>query len=599
MMKRDLSGAGLLLLALAIGVLLSGLGAGLLAGRAAAATDAYQVDIVGTDDAALSRAIHDAADLYRRRREPLLSLAQLQGRARSDQAKIEGILRGLGYYDGTVKIEIDEAGHHVTIRLHPGPVYRITAYRVVEAGGGAARIAIDRKALGVPAGTAASGAIVVEAERRILQAYFDAGYPLAKASDRRVVIDHATRSASVTETIAPGPQARIGAIAVTGLKGVEEAFVRGRLHLAPGQLFTRAAIEKARTNLVGTNLFSAVKLSWPDHAAPDGTLPLTVALTERRFHSFGGGLSYSTDLGPTARAFWEDRNLFGSGELLRFEGRFGQTDRSLTATFRKPDWLSIDQTLNANLALLDQDFPAYRLDSARGGFGIERPLFEDWIGGVGLSLEKDITKERDARFNQLLLGVPLTLSRDTSDDPLDPKHGMRLTLSATPYASLGEGPSFLTLRARDTLYQSLSEDGHWILAGWVGLGSVVGPQRDQLPRSQHLFAGGGGSVRGYAYQFAGPVDRHDDPIGGMSLVEAGTELRIRITDTIGVVPFIEAASVGKTSAPTLSDIFVGAGVGLRYYSSIGPIRLDVATPISPRRSVDAPVQIYVSIGQAF
>jgi translocation and assembly module TamA len=252
-----------------------------------------------------------------------------------------------------------------------------------------------------------------------------------------------------------------------------------------------------------------------------------------------------------------------------------------------------------DLAYLNQDLPAYRLQSARAAAGIERPVWDDWIGGIGLSLEKAITEQRDRNFDQLLLGVPLSLKHDTSDDPLDPKHGMRLTVNVTPYASLGDGPSFLDLRARETIYQSLSEDGHWIAAGWVGLGSIVGAQRDQLPRSRHLFAGGGGSVRGYAYQFAGPLDRHDDPIGGMSLIELGGELRIKVTDTIGIVPFVEAASVGKTSAPTLSDLFVGAGVGLRYYSSIGPIRFDVGTPISPRRSADAPVQIYVSIGPAF
>jgi translocation and assembly module TamA len=590
MMKRDLTPA-VLLVALVLALMVPD--------RAAAAAKSYRVDTVGTSDAALSQAIHDSADLYRRQREPLQSPAQLQGRARSDKVKIEGVLRGLGYYDGTVAIEIDGAARHVTIRLHPGPLYRIAGYHVVETGGRAPRIEIDRKALGVPPGAAASGAAIVEAERRLGRAYFDAGYPLAKAGERRVVIDHATHSADVTETIDPGPKATVGAIAVTGLKDVDEAFVRGRMHLAPGEPFTRAAIDTARANLVGTNLFSAVRLTWPDKAAPDGSLPVTVALTERVPHSFGGGLSYSTDLGPSARIFWEDRNLLGSGELLRLDGRYGQKERSAIASFRKPDWIDIDQTLMLDLALVDQDFPAYRLRSARVSGGIERPVWDDWIGAAGLSLEKALTHQRDGDFDQLLLGVPLALRRDTTDDPLDPKRGMRLTLNATPYASLGEGPSFLDLRARDTLYQSLSEDGRWILAGWAGLGSIVGPPRDELPRSRHLFAGGGGSVRGYAYQFAGPVDSHHDPIGGMSLVEFGGELRVKVTDTIGIVPFVEAASVGRTSVPTLSDLFVGAGVGVRYYSPIGPIRLDVATPISPRRSFDAPVQIYVSIGQAF
>ena len=131
------------------------------------------------------------------------------------------------------------------------------------------------------------------------------------------------------------------------------------------------------------------------------------------------------------------------------------------------------------------------------------------------------------------------------------------------------------------------------MAGWSAGDTLT------LPTDKRFFGGGGGSIRGYGYHRVGPVNAQNVALGGRSLVELGTELRIRITETLGLVPFIDAGNVYNAMLPVPSQsLLVGSGLGLRYYTAFGPLRLDVGTPV-PKRRHDDPVQIYISLGQAF
>jgi translocation and assembly module TamA len=191
------------------------------------------------------------------------------------------------------------------------------------------------------------------------------------------------------------------------------------------------------------------------------------------------------------------------------------------------------------------------------------------------------------------------LRRDTTDDLLDPTIGGRQTLTVTPYHAIA-GPTldFVSSRLELRHYQRLNDTGRLVLAGWGALGSIVGASLDNIPADKRLYAGGAGSVRGYAYQHAGPLFPSGVPVGGISSLELGLELRYRITNTIGIVPFVEGGNVYPESLPDNSSLYWGAGLGLRYYTLVGPVRLDLATPFDHRPG-DTPIQVYISIGQAF
>jgi translocation and assembly module TamA len=183
---------------------------------------------------------------------------------------------------------------------------------------------------------------------------------------------------------------------------------------------------------------------------------------------------------------------------------------------------------------------------------------------------------------------------------LNPTRGYRARLDLTPYQSFsGPNLTFVSGRLWGSTYQRLTDSDRYIIALSAALSSIAGPSLDQIPADKRIYSGGGGSIRAYGYQRAGALNINNRPIGGKSSFELSAEARIKITDNIGIVPFLDAGSYYPTSMPKLGQrLLVGPGLGFRYYTGFGPIRLDIATPLN-RRSGDSLVQFYISLGQAF
>lgn len=213
--------------------------------------------------------------------------------------------------------------------------------------------------------------------------------------------------------------------------------------------------------------------------------------------------------------------------------------------------------------------------------------------------ERSSSSDALGRVDATLIGLTAGVRYDSTDNLLDPKKGMRLTGTVTGYpTALGSSVGLIEAKAVGSAYYSLDEDSRYVLAGRLGLGTIGGADLGDIPSGHRFFAGGGGSVRGYTYRTVSPM-AFGSIIGGRSLFEASAEARIKITDTIGIVPFVDVGGAFSSSLPDFKEfVAVGAGLGLRYLTPIGPIRLDVATPVN-KRSGDRPVAVYVSIGQAF
>jgi translocation and assembly module TamA len=576
----------------------------LLIAGGAAADPGYVVTVTGSPDKALVETVRQVSELVKRADEPPPPAAVLRQRAERDRATLSEALRALGYYDDKLMVAVDDAATPmtVTITVEPGPRYTVGDYTVTEVDGAKPRVPLDRKTLGVPPGAPAAGSTIVDADRKVEAQYAAKAYPFAKVTDRRVVIDHATRSAAVTLQVDPGAPARAGAIAISGLERVSEAFVRRRLALQEGQPLTSVALDKTRTNLVETGLFATVRVEYPPQPPQPDAVPVSVTLSERSHHSIGAGVSYSTNFGPGINGTWENRNLFHDGEKLSANLGYAERQKLAALNYRQPDvFADPNQALLLGLEYRDEqttDTFAIRRFLTTGA--IERKLWDTWKINYGAVLEEAHVTRHVTETDEHLIGFPVTLTRDTSGDLLNPTHGGRLTLQAAPYLPVADQPSFLVLRGRQTFYHAFDTDGRWVGAVWGELGSILGPKRDDIPFSRRFYVGGGSSVRGYGYQLAGPVDRFKDPVGGASEVQLGTELRIKITEEIGIVPFVEAGSVYDTAFPEFQGrLFAGGGIGARYYTSIGPIRLDLAVPFRRRAGIDDPVQFYISIGQAF
>ena len=208
----------------------------------------------------------------------------------------------------------------------------------------------------------------------------------------------------------------------------------------------------------------------------------------------------------------------------------------------------------------------------------------------------DFARGENVRRTYGIVALPGQLLFDRSDSLLNPTKGFRLRLNASPETSVqGSVKPYVRAMVEGTFYYPVSSS--IVIAGRAKAGTIQGVARDDLAPSRRYYGGGGGSVRGYGYQRLGPFDPNGDPVGGRSLNEFALEARYRFGD-FGIVPFIDAGNSYESSTPNLSSLRYGAGIGGRFYTSFGPMRIDVATPLNPREG-DGKVALYISIGQAF
>lgn len=563
----------------------------------------YQAQITAGGEAELTDILTRTSQLILLADRPPATLAALERRAEADLARLETALRSEGFYAGSVTFEIDEDSRPILIdvSVDPGPVYLLTDFDIDFGSGAAPGLPRDLTALGIELGRPARAPAILRAERKLLRDLANSGHPLAEKTARRALVNHGESSLRVELEIDPGPPATFGPLTVDGLTSVDEDYVRELIPWEEGARFDRRELDKARIALSQTNLFSSITLKEGEAVNERGGLPVALALLERDHRTVGATISYSTSEGPGLEVFWQHRNLLGGNENLGFSAEGSLIEQNVSLDLRKPRFWREDQTLLANTSLIRRDNEAFQEESANAFIGLERKLNEIWRGSAGASLAYEIIEDdEEGERNFTLFGLPITADRDTSDDLLNPSEGSRLRLATTP--SLGTGDddiAFLTNQVTASAYYALDEEKQFILAGRARLGSIVGTDTQTLPANRRFYAGGAGSVRGYEFQRLGPLDDDDDPVGGRSVLEFSAEVRARVYEDFGIVPFVEGGIVGDDPLVTFDEDFLWAvGLGLRYYTAVGPLRLDVAFPINPRDDDDF-FQFYVSLGQAF
>jgi len=275
-------------------------------------------------------------------------------------------------------------------------------------------------------------------------------------------------------------------------------------------------------------------------------------------------------------------------------------------SLRFNNWRARDQVLSFSATASHVDRKAFEARTVQLLGTLERQSNFIWqkpwtwsIGGELLaSDERDViaSTSEERRRTFFIAALPASLNYDGSDDLLNPTRGFRLGGRVSPELSLQDGSfGYARMQLDASAYRPFSD--RVVGAGRIRLGTILGADRDRIAPSRRFYAGGGGSVRGYGYQQLGPRDSEGDPIGGRSLAEFSLETRIRFGD-FGVVPFLDGGTLSTSALPKLEDWQFGAGIGLRYFSSCGPIRLDVGTPLNPRKG-DSRIAVTVSLGQAF
>lgn len=636
-----------------------------VAGNLAHAADPqpYKVEFTDTPDKALNDMLKGTSDLDNLRKTAPVGPFGLIGRAHADITRLKTVLDSFGYYQGSVQITIDslplddpalnddlvnraaKVDARVVVGFTLGPLFHLGTITLPDNLPPSAAAALK-----LSTGDPAVAADVLAAADRVRQTLADDGYAFAKVKPPHAKEVSARQVLNVSLDITPGERYRLGEIRLVGLQQTNAAYVRKRLLIHPGDEYRATAIEKARQDLLATAVFTQVTVKLDPAPDATGRVALTFNFRERKPHLVGLTGAYSSDLGISSGVKWTQREVTGNADALTLSANVidlgGGTASTgvgydLNGTYVIPDWKTRDQTLQVQLGALRQSLNAYDQTAVTTGLSVIRKLSPVWTLSAGATVEREqITQEappdvaesvavgctRDVAppltgtteprciYHYTLVGIPLTGTFNSTglDSPLaDATRGVRASLTLTPTFSIGHQSSeFLVTQLTAAAYFDLNK---WGLASTAGRsvlavrgleGLAAGASEYSLPPDQRFYAGGSGTIRGYRYQSVGPTFQDGNPIGGTAIQAGSVEFRQRVGAALGFATFIDAGNVSRSLDPVSGSFKVGVGAGVRYYTALGPLRIDLAVPLQRRSgpgvaNPDDAFEIYIGLGQAF
>jgi len=616
-----------------------------------AATLSYRLDVEaktagGKTDSNAEQMLRDASATYRLRHDPPPDGEGLVRRLQADIDPMLDGLWGLGYYNAEIGITIDgmpitrdEAGLAaaarraenfrntkiipIKITAKLGPVFKLRAVDLDYP-----RDILPKqpphRAFTLKPGDPAVSANLRAAQLTLIDWFRSNGHPLAKVADVKATVDHAHAAMDFRLRIEAGPKAGIGHVTLSSNSTIDPRVVASHIYLREGEAYSPERLALTKTSIAKIPAIGGIRIREGKQLDANGNLPVFIDVTERPRHAAGISARYSTIDGPGATAYYEDRNVFGNAERLRLEAsasllqridgsssysnfkdlRFSDFGARFTATFIKPGLYGTPNDLLAEATVFRErvgtnKLGGYTNDTVRGTLGVVHRFSE--IASVQAGLQVEQSKSRDVLgpVDATLIGLTAGGRYDTTDSVLDPTRGVRLSGTFNAYTkAMGSTINLYEARLTGSAYYALDEDANYVLAGRLAAGTLGGAPLSSIPDAHRFFSGGGGSVRGFGFNTISPM-MFGQITGGRSLLEGSAEVRVKVTPTIGIVPFIDFGTASNSSTPNFNDyVGYGAGIGLRYLTPVGPIRLDVATPLNPRPG-DSRWAVYVSIGQAF
>jgi translocation and assembly module TamA len=600
----------------------------------AADPQSYRVEIASVGNSDMDATLKATSDLQSLRGTAPVSPFGLIARARSDVDRLTTALESFGYYQCAVAIKINGMmvsnpgladalnalpkgkDAQVAISFTLGPLYHLR------------RIDIDgdlpeglRSTLGLTVGEPAVASKVLAGASRLQTALQERGHAFATV-DPPVAFEAA--DAPVLDLrihVVVGPRANIGAIRFDGLRRVHESLLRGRIDLHAGDPFRPSAIERARHDLLGLGVFSQVSLTIGTAVDDSGGVPITFTARERLRHTIAVNAAYSTDLGGSGGVTWTDRNVFGNAQQLSLAASVINLGGSATtgsgydtsAKYFIPDFGRRDQSLQFTVGAIKQSLQAYDQTARTTSVTLTRKISSVWSVSVGGATTDEQIIQEATPHHYTLLALPLNVGYDSTNlsSPLeDPRRGLRGSISVTPTLAIGHpNAEFIISQVKMAGYFDLNnlvatDPGRTVLACRALAGLAQGAGEFSLPPDQRFYGGGSGTIRGYRYQSVGPQFPltkqfpNRTPIGGTAITAGGVELRQRFGTNFGAAVFADAGQVSASLKAVPDQVRIGVGAGIRYYTPIGPIRLDVAVPTQQRQGDDA-FEIYIGLGQAF
>ncbi|MFN3522393.1 MAG: autotransporter assembly complex protein TamA [Phenylobacterium sp.] len=541
---------------------------------------------------------------------PVQNRFEARRRARDAGEDAIAVLRSEGYYAYDVEADVGDGDAPTPlVRIEPGPRFTFANPKIdwLNPAPDEDTQTAGLKAMAITVGAPGRAADVLAAEGLILATVQQRGYADAEAEERKVIVDHADDSVRPTFRIAAGELVRLDGLKLITRGRTNPRWLEQLSTWKSGDVYDPEDVAELERRLLDTGVYEAVTvaLAPKSDATEAGLRPIVVSLSDRERRTLEAGASYSTSEGFGLDTSWTRYNILGRADTLKAVARVSTIDSRLGTDLSLPHWRRPQQTLKLSASAYDRRTDAYDERGVGVSADIQRRFGKTSYLTYGGALDFSHTEEKQTttlnplgRDLVILSGLGV-LSLDRSNDPLSPTRGWRLDTRLEPTLIAGDDTlPYLKVESQATGYLPFGEAARTVFAGRLKLGTMVGGMIPEVPASRRFYAGGGGSVRGYAYQAVGPRLSDNTPQGGVSVLEASVEIRQRIRGRWSAVAFVDAGAVGTDQFPTGKDLSTGAGLGVRYDLGFGPIRADIAVPLD-QRSGDAGFQVYISIGQSF
>ncbi len=567
----------------------------------------YDVIFKGVPSEELLSIIKSSSDIEKLKDASPPTLLGLKRRAEEDLSNIIEALHSQAYYGAEATFSIEQNPTRITLNIIPGPVYLLEAFNIRTLQNGeeidpcSLPVPISLSHLKVKLDKPALPESILSAEDTLLDKLNAQGFAFASIKKRDVFADQQKKTVIVWLVVETGPTTYFGQLTIRGMDRVLKPFFLKKIRWNEGEIYNPKEIEKTQEALELSGLFRSVNITYGEKPLEGNRVPMEISVLERKQRSIGFGLNFTTGLGPGFLAEWEDRNIFGEGQKLGFRTDIWVKLQEGALSYTIPDFWKQDQNLIWLVEKQHRRTKSFTENFLSFSGTIERKMNDRLRISYG-AMYKRLRSQRSAYNGTFdLFKFPLQLKWSNADSLLEPTQGMTVQLRSIPTFRLFHQPfAYCINTVSSSLYQTMTKDKRNIFAVKLTLGSIFGAPENEIPPPERFFAGSESTLRGYRYLTVSPLGHDGEkPLGGRSLFVYTIETRHRIGENFGCVFFYDIGNVYKQDYLELSKgILQSAGFGIRYYTPIGPVRLDVAFPLN-KRHIDNYLEAYFSIGQSF
>lgn len=558
----------------------------------------YVVNFEGLEDEAVLEDLKAVSQLVALRQKKPSSLSVLQYRAEADFPALLKVLQNYGFLEAQIQFQFEDQHTHHIVSMHitPGPRYQIDQFEILETSTGQ-NLSKDFE-LELKGPLVAQK--ILDVDKKLLQRLSEAAYPFACIGKREIIADGQSKTAKVRIETEKGPRSSFGPTTIHGLKNVRPKFIEQKIEWEENQSYNSKTVNDVQNSLIDSGLFSSVYITHAETPDENQNLPMNIEVAETKHKSISVGTTYQMAVGPSISLDWENKNLGGMGRTLSLSLDIAQKNHSGTASLILPNFLRNGQDFMIQAEAANDEITAYNDRTYNLLLQVDRELTDTSQISLGIKPERMIVKESVHNGRYVLLQFPLSLTYSNKDDELHPTKGISLDYIATPCLNFKNDVStYLHQSFIHCNYIPFFKEDVLVLAQKVSLESILSSSLNSIPVPKRILGGSEGNLRGYRYLTVSPL-KEGQPIGGRSALYYSLEPRFRISKSIGLVPFFDVGAVFASSLPDFKEDWLKSlGIGLRYFSFLGPFRLDVAFPLDRRKDLDPKWWVFASLGQSF